>query len=71
MNNKEKNSLIIVLSVVVVLLLFGGFGMRSFDSGMMDFSNVIFWLFNGMVSVLLFILIVLGIYWLIKHVNIN
>jgi cytochrome c biogenesis factor len=66
---KNNNILMVVLVIVLVLLLFGGFGMRSF--GIVDVSNFGFQLINGAVMLLLIVLIVLGIFWLIKNLKYN
>lgn len=67
---RKNNNLVIVLVVLLVIVLFsGGFGYRTY--GMMNIPSVIFSLFNGILSILILVLIVLGIYWLIKHVNIK
>jgi hypothetical protein len=66
MRNKDKNNLIIILGIVIVLLLFGRFG---FGGAMMEISNFGFVLFNSIVGILLLVLIIFGIYWLIKKIN--
>ena len=60
----QNRTLTIVLIVVLVLLLFGnfGFGMRSGLYGGFIFLG---WIFN----IIIIVLIILGVYWLIKHIN--
>ena len=60
----ENRTLIIVLIVVLVLLLFGnfGFGMRGGYYGDFMFLG---WIFN----IIILVLIVMGVYWLVKHVT--
>jgi len=63
MENTNK-TLMIVLIVVLVLLLFGNFGygmMGGFYSGFMFLG----WILN----VVLIVLIILGVYWLVKHIS--
>ena len=63
MENTNK-TLMIVLIVVLVLLLFGNFGygmMGGLYSGFMFLG----WIFN----VVLIVLIILGVYWLVKHIS--
>ncbi len=71
MKDKNKNSLIVVLVVLVALLFFGGLGMRSFSNGMMEVSNFGFALVNWLLGILLLILVILGILWLVKNLNLN
>ena len=72
MTGKNNNNLIIgilaVAAILIVLGIFGsGFGsygmMEGYSSGFMSFG----WIFN----VLVIILIIAGIYWLIKNANHN
>ena len=58
----NKNTLTIVLIVIIVLLLFGGLG-----GGMMNGYLGLSWIFN----ILMVILVVMGIYWLVKNINFN
>jgi len=67
---KKNNNLIVVLVVLLVIILFsGGFGYRSY--GMMGMPNFALSLFNGVFSILVLFLLIFGVYWLIKHVNIK
>jgi uncharacterized membrane protein len=60
----ENRTLIIVLIIVLVLLLFGnfGFGMRG---GYYDGFMLLGWILN----IIIFVLIILGIFWLIRHIS--
>lgn len=72
--SNESIAVIAILAVLLVLFSGGiGFGMSSMMSGMMGnyffFSNPLSWLFNIVQSLLIIILLVLGIFWLIKKLN--
>lgn len=67
MKDRDKNILIIVLVVVLALLLFGSFGV--FGSRMMNTYDLISMLFNGLISLLVIVLVVIGILWLINNLN--
>ena len=61
---KNKNTLIIVLIIVVVLLLLGGFGSYNM-------MNSGFMLLNWIVNAVILVLVILGIYWLVRNINFN
>jgi hypothetical protein len=64
---KNNNNLIIGVIVVVVILMFlGSFG---FGGGMIGGYGSGFMLFGLVLNILIIVLIILGIFWLIKHVN--
>jgi uncharacterized membrane protein len=67
----QNRTLIIVLVVVLVLLLFGnfGFGMGGFGGGMMDGFYGGFMLLGWILNIIIFVLIILGIFWLIRHIS--
>ena len=72
MTNKDNKNLIIVIAVVIgVLLLLGlfGFGFRGY--GMMTGYDTGFMSFGWIMSILVIVLIIAGIYWLIKNANRN
>jgi len=61
----NKDTLLIVLIVVIVLILFGGFGGYGMMSGFNGGFILLGWFFN----ILIFILVIAGIYWLIKKIK--
>ena len=63
MENTNK-TLMIVLIVVLVLLLFGNFGY-----GMMGGLYSGFMFLGWILNVVLIVLIILGVYWLVKHIS--
>jgi len=65
----NKNTLLIVLIVVVVLILFGGFGLGGYN--MISGYNNGFTLFNWVFNLLILVLVIVGIYWLVKNINFN
>ena len=69
MNNKNNSWIIVAIIAVAVLLFSGifGFGFRNY--GMMYGYGDGFMLYNGIFSILIIVLIVAGIYWLIKNSN--
>lgn len=67
-NKNNKNLIIGALVVLVVLLLLGTVGFGSY--GMMGY-NPGFMLLNFVFSILVIVIIILGVYWLIKHINFN
>jgi uncharacterized membrane protein len=70
MENKNR-TLVIVLVIIIVLLMLGnfGYGMMGFRSGMMGGYYGEFILLNWIINILMIILIIFGIYWLIKHIG--
>ena len=66
----QSRTLIIVLIVVLVLLLFGnfGYGMGGFG-GMMGGFYGGFMLLGWIINIFIIILIILGIYWLVRHIG--
>jgi uncharacterized membrane protein len=70
MENTNK-TLMIVLIVVLVLLLFGniGYGMGGFGGGMMGGLYGGFMLLGWIFNLIIFVLIILGVYWLVRHIS--
>ena len=71
MNNKDKNNLIIgiiaIVAVIILLGLFGsGFGSDSIMSGFGSFA-----LLGWIINLGIIVLIILGIVWLVNHLNYN
>jgi heme/copper-type cytochrome/quinol oxidase subunit 4 len=58
----------VVVAVLIVLGLFG-FGFRNY--GMMGGNNNGFVSFGGIFGILMAVLVIAGIYWLIKNANHN
>jgi hypothetical protein len=70
MTKKDNKNLIIgVLVIVLVLVLLGSFGFGGY--GMMMGYNPGFMMFGWIFNIIIIILIILGIFWLIKHVDFN
>jgi hypothetical protein len=65
----NKNLIIGALVIIVVIIFLGSFGFGGY--GMMRGYNPEFMIFGWIFNILIFILIILGIFWLIKHVDIN
>lgn len=60
MTKKNNNNLIVgLIAVIVILLLLEVFG-----------SGSVFAVFNWILTILLIILVITGIYWLIRHITI-
>lgn len=68
-NGSNNNLLIGIVVVIVICILFGGFGFGYRGYGMMGGYDYGFMLFNNVIMILLTILIVVGIFWLIKNIN--
>jgi protein-S-isoprenylcysteine O-methyltransferase Ste14 len=72
MKNKDnRNTITLVVVVVAVLIILGlfGFGFRNY--GMMGGYNNGFISFAGIFGILMVVLVIAGIYWLIKNANRN
>ncbi len=69
MTSKNTRNLIIVITIVVVLILLGLFGYDFRGYGMMAGYAVGNMLFGWIFSILILILLLVGIYWLIKNMN--
>jgi len=70
MTSKDnKNLLIGVLVVIAVLIILGVFGFGFRNYGMMGYSSSGFMSFSWIFSILIIILIIAGIYWLIKNAD--
>ena len=67
MTNKNNNLVIGIVVIIVILILLGGFGgygmMGGFNPGFM----IVGWIFN----LLVIILIIIGIFWVIRNVSYN
>lgn len=59
-----------MLIVVLVLLLFGsfGFGMGGFGGMMSGFYSG-FMLLGWIINIFIIVLIILGVYWLVRHIG--
>ena len=69
-NLNNKNLIIGVVVIVVLFILLGiGFGYRGY--GMMGGYNPGLILFGWIFNIIIIVLIILGIIWLIKHVDFN
>ena len=71
---KKNNTLVIVLLIALIIVLFGGFrfGATGFGSGIVSGYNGFMFLFSSIfMSAFLIILVILGLYWLIKKINKN
>lgn len=65
---KQNNNLIIgIIVVVVIIILLGSLSFGGY--GMMGRYNTGFALLGGILNILIIILIIIGIFWVIKHVN--
>jgi asparagine N-glycosylation enzyme membrane subunit Stt3 len=60
----ERKTIIIVLMVVLVLLLLG-----NFRIGMMGGYYSGFMLLGWIINIVIIALIIIGVYWLIRHIN--
>lgn len=66
--SKNNNNLIIgVVIIVVVLILLGSFRFGGY--GMMGRYNPGFMLFSWILNIIIIILIILGIFWVIKNMD--
>lgn len=72
MANKNNNNLIIgILAAVAILIFLGIFGSGFGGYGMMGGYGGGFMSFGWIFSILVIVLIIAGIYWLIKNANHN
>jgi uncharacterized membrane protein len=72
MTKKDNKNFIIGIVVVIAILIlleFFGFGFRSY--GMMSGYSYGFMSLGWIFSILVIILIIVGIYWLIKNIDYN
>ncbi len=68
----NNNNLIFgIVIVVVVFTLLGIFGFWFGDYGMMGGYSTGFMLFGWFFNLLIIILVIVGIYWLMKKINTN
>lgn len=68
--NIDNRLLTVILLILVVLLIFGnsGIGTMSYSGGMMGYGfNLIGFIFN----IIIIALVIFGVYWLIKNINIS
>ena len=72
MTSKDNyNTIALVIVVVVVLIILGMFGFGYRNYGMMGGYNNGFMSFSGIFGILMVVLVIAGIYWLIKNANHN
>ena len=71
MANKNNNLIIGILAVAAILILLGIFGSGFGGYGMMGGYGIGFMSFGWIFNILIIVLIITGIYWLIRNMDYN